>query len=343
MRLFLLAAVVLPFHLLTGAESNVPAVKSVEPPLGYAGTPAPPPDYAQRVNWVLFPAAGTDSAEADLFYVYPTVTADRKNPLMHWEEPQLRDKTRNIALQQCALFDGVARIYAPFCRQLEFFRAMEALRGNRETAAGFRPGEEDVKAAFDYYWNHENRGRRPFFLLGHSQGAMELFALMRDRFQDPAVRERLVAAYLIGMPLTDTMLKAAPHLRFARSACDTGVIVVYNTESADAEPSPFTGAGVLCINPLNWHTDATAAAPEENLGAQLYDWTNGEVRKVPAFCGARIDPERGALIVDPGPGKYDSAALGRGIYHMNDLYFFFENLKKNIADRLAAYRSTASD
>lgn len=159
MRLFLLAAVVLPFYLLTGAESNVPAVKSVDPPLGYAGTPAPPPDYAQRVNWVLFPAAGTDSAEADLFYVYPTVTADRKNPLMHWEEPQLRDKTRNIALQQCALFDGVARIYAPFCRQLEFFRAMEALRGNRETAAGFRPGEEDVKAAFDYYWNHENRGR----------------------------------------------------------------------------------------------------------------------------------------------------------------------------------------
>ena len=39
----------------------------------------------------------------------------------------------------------------------------------------------------------------------------------------------------------------------------------------------------------------------------------------------------------------DSAALGRGIYHMNDLYFFFENLKKNIVDRLAAYRSTASD
>ena len=46
MRLFLLAAVVLPFYLLTGAESNVPAVKSVDPPLGYAGTPAPsrPPE-----------------------------------------------------------------------------------------------------------------------------------------------------------------------------------------------------------------------------------------------------------------------------------------------------------
>ena len=184
MRLFLLAAVVLPFYLLTGAESNVPAVKSVEPPLGYAGTPAPPPDYAQRVNWVLFPAAGTDSAEADLFYVYPTVTADRKNPLMHWEDPQLRDKTRNIALQQCALFDGVARIYAPFCRQLEFFRAMEALRGNRGTAAGFRPGEEDVKAAFDYYWNHENRGRRPFFLLGRGSG----------RFFPAAKRRRLFPA-----------------------------------------------------------------------------------------------------------------------------------------------------
>ncbi len=325
----LLAPALLPFAGSAGPEylTPAPAAETLEAV-----------DYVRPENWVLYPGAEAGEPGADVFYLYPTVTADRGKPLMEWNDSALRDKTRNLAREQTSLFRGTARVYAPFCRQLEFFRSMRALSGDRAMAEGFRPGVRDAEAAFDYYWKYCNRGR-PFFLLGHSQGAMELFELMKSRFKDPAIREKLVAAYLIGMPLTARMLEEAPHLRFARGADDTGVIVTYNTESADAEPSPFTGPGVLCINPLNWRTDAVEAPPAENLGARFYDWKTGSVREIPAFCGARIDPARGALIAAPGPGRYDSRQLGRGVFHMNDLYFFFENLRKNISDRLAAHRA----
>ena len=56
------------------------------------------------------------------------------------------------------------------------------------------------------------------------------------------------------------------------------------------------------------------------------------------WSGAEIRPETGALVVTPEfPGQYDSSLLGAGIFHMNDIYFFYRNLEINARDRVASY------
>ena len=43
---------------------------------------------------------------------------------------------------------------------------------------------------------------RPFILAGHSQGALHALRLLRERVAaKPALRRRLVAAYLVGAPI----------------------------------------------------------------------------------------------------------------------------------------------
>ncbi len=302
-----------------------------------ASAQPPPIDYANAANWVLLPNVDAELKGIDVFYVYPTVVADRENPLMAWTNETLRAKTVRIAQQQTGMFSDFATVIAPYARQLEFYRAMDALRKVPPDYESMRVGADDVRAAFRYYLDHWNAGR-PFVLLGHSQGAMDLFLAMKDDFDDPSVASNFVAAYLIGMAIRPEDIAGFSHLRMASGENDTGVIVTYNSEALLAAPSPFSGPETYGINPLNWRTDGEPASSSLNLGAVFFD-ENGKVSsEVPAFCGATLDTERGALIVEPsGLGLYDAPALlGEGVYHMNDLYFFYRNLGENARTRAAA-------
>jgi hypothetical protein len=313
--------------------------------LGLAGCARPPTqvvaervDYSDSRNWALLPHPDGPRGEVDVFYVYPTVVADRDNALMSWDDEAVREKTRRIARQQVGAVAGEGNVYAPFVRQLEFYRIMEALRGERSPEEAMETGAQDVREAFRHYWEHWNGGR-PFILMGHSQGAMDLFFLLRDEFAEGERARQLVAAYLIGMAIRAEDVEGLGHVRLAQGADDVGGVVSYNSEGASAEPSPFTGAGTYGINPLNWRTDGEAASRTQHLGAVFFDATGGVEREIAEFCGARLDAERGALVVEPSvPGPWDAPEiLGEGVFHMNDVYFFYRNLGENARRRTAAW------
>ncbi|WP_294481177.1 DUF3089 domain-containing protein [uncultured Victivallis sp.] len=296
-------------------------------------------DYAKPENWVMLPDCPAEERKPiDVFYVYPTVFASRKHAVMHWDSEEMRTKTRNIAGQQTGPFLPVGNVYAPFVRQGELHLVLAALAERPGTDAPMEIGFRDTVDAFRYYLKHWNGGR-PFILVGHSQGAYDLLALLKREFKDPALRKKLIAAYLIGCPITDADLAGNPHLKMAEGPIDSGVIVTWNSEAREAAPSLFTGRpGTRCINPLNWRTDAVPAPAAANVGAVFFDGEGRITGEIPAFCGAEIRPETGALVVTPEfPGQYDSSLLGAGIYHMNDIYFFYRNLEINARDRAASY------
>lgn len=235
----------------------------------------------------------------DIFYIYPTVYVSRTHPVMHWDSPKMAAKTRNIALQQTGPFSTLGNVYAPFVRQGELHRALADLAERPGPQRSMRFGFRDTEEAFRYYLEHWNGGRR-LFLVGHSQGAYDLLELLKREFREPALQKKLIAAYLIGCPVTDADLAEAPHLKTAEGPLDFGVIVSWNTEAPEAAPSLFTGRpGTRCINPLNWRTDAVEAPASANIGAVFFDGENRVTGEIPGFCSAKVEPVTGALVAVP--------------------------------------------
>ena len=298
-------------------------------------------DYADPANWVVLPAQSPETLKGvDIFYVYPTIFVSEEQPFMSWESSPLADKARLITRQQTAPFRSVGNIYAPFVRQGELTRVLKGLEVYPIATDNMQLGFRDVQDAFHYYLKHFNGGR-PFILAGHSQGAFALLNLLKREFDNPALEKKLIAAYLFGCPISDADLVEAPHLKLATGERDLGVIVVWNTEAEDAGPSLFTNRpGTRCINPLSWRTDASDAPASMNRGAVFFDDAGNVAREVPNFCNARINPKTGALVVTPSiPGTYDIPLLGKGVYHIYDIYFFFRNIESNAHTRASTYFS----
>ena len=121
------------------------------------------------------------------------------------------------------------------------------------------------------------------------------------------------------------------------------MILSWNTLSADAGDNIFTVPGGYAVNPVSWTADDAPADAADVLGKAYYYVSEKEPAGTfnPALLGAvRIDPERGALIVDlPGDSEYDaSAQMGEGVFHANDLFFFAESVRDNMVLRAAAWR-----
>jgi len=305
-------------------------------------------DYNDPRNWVIPPETlkgkVEDGTEFDLFYVYPTLVSSKEKPLMDHLDPKVRAKTEGFAAAQTvAIFGGKVRVYAPYVRQLEYTRCIgEAVDPARWESGGMRQGIEDTAAAFRFYLRRLRQGR-PFVLLGHSQGAIDLYLLLRNT-PEITPENGFAAAYLPGLPRLTAEKFAADFrgrpIRLARSADDVAVVAVWNTQSPETAESPFTAPGCVGIDPLGWSTSGEAVPAERNAGAYFYDYRTGKGVWKPRFCGARLDPATGALLVElPTMSRYDAKGfMGRGVFHMNDIWFFAGNLRDNAALRVRALR-----
>jgi len=304
------------------------------------------PDYSTDSAWLAKP----ESVEKpiDVFYVYPTIYAGTNPKNMDIFDPALRANAAGLLEAQASVYSKHANLFAPFYRQQSgATQSMVAGNDGKDPFQDplFQTGARDIEQAFEYYLKHLNPDR-PFLIAGHSQGSMALINLMRERFDDEDLQERLVAAYLIGYSVPTKELGDHPWMKPARGETDTGVIISYNTEGLNAGPSPVLYPGrVVLINPLNWKTDATPAGPEANLGAKFFNDATGElIEEIPNFTGAYIDQDKSVLIVEdmktPKSDRIDLVNLGRWserVYHRFDYAFFFNNLSENVRKRIDAY------
>lgn len=300
-------------------------------------------DYGDPRNWV---RCDRDKAGSfDIFYVYPTLFY---NPLpRHMEvnaEPHVRKRLYHYTTEQTDVIAPGARIFTPAVRQLDYTHVALAIcskRGWRSSRA-LAPGVNDTTEAFRYYLKHFNQGR-PYILFGHSQGAMDLYLMMR-RTPELSVKRGFVAAYLIGLPrLTANEIAAdmAPRgIRPASKEDDLGVVIGWNTQLPGANNFIFTARGTYCINPLSWRTDPARVGAEKHRGALVFDHVDYRVRILKNFTSAQIDPNRGALIVRPPMSKrYDTRGFANsGVLHIDDIWFFVTDIRENIELRVRKWR-----
>ncbi len=288
----------------------------------------PAPDYARASDWASLPPEADRTKSADVFFVHPTafffpnawnecLESNRQNPLVDADLA----KTAGVFALTC-------NIFAPRYREANI-KVLSASEQDKSRALGV--AYSDVEKAFDYYMEHFNAGR-PFILAGHSQGSNLLLWLLQRRFGDPKLRERLVASYIIGWSVTPDDLEKYPQLVMSDSPTRTGCIISYNTQAVSPDIS-IAIPGAVGVNPLTMDTTGEAAPKERNLGAVFF--IDGKRIEVPQFTGAQtVD---GALIV-PRPDRTDLVrGAASGFYHPYDYSFFFRNLERNVADRVAAF------
>jgi len=293
-------------------------------------------DYDTSSNWVSKP---TPEKDVDVFYVYPTVSSNETGA-MDIENVDERALAQGIYKAQASVFQASANVFAPYYRQMSTNVDMTGVALATDTEE-FKQGAVDVQDAFEYFVENLNNDR-PFIIAGHSQGTMALIELIKDKFgDDQALRERLVAAYLIGYTITDDDLDKA-NLTAAQSATDIGVVITFNTQSLSSEGGPMLLDGAHCINPLNWRTDGQEADSTENLGAVFFDDATGEfIREVPNYCNAKI-LDNGGLGATIPTQDADTLVFGPynpGVYHRFDYSFWYRNIEKNVEDRIEAYLS----
>ncbi|MBP5586087.1 MAG: DUF3089 domain-containing protein [Lentisphaeria bacterium] len=310
----------------------------------------PPPDYANPASWVR--TGGPDPAppEFEVFYIYPTLFQNKLRPVMDHRFERIRTKADNyIGLTFGLLTDPAhpLKLYAPFVRQADYSTALETDFAADLNGTLLQYGIEDTKTAFEYYMKFFHTPGVPFILVGHSQGASDLYELLRAS-PEITPESGFAAAYLAGLPKkTAKEIErdfAGRGIRLGKGADDTGVILTWNTVAEDAGDNIFTVPGGAVINPVNWKTDDTPADLSDSQDTAYYYVSEKEPAgtfKASLLDGAHADPARGAMVVGlPGDSQYDaSAQMGEGIFHSNDIFFFAGFLRENMVRRAAAWRA----
>jgi hypothetical protein len=327
-------------------------------------TPPAPPDYTRPSAWSALPglrdladtvppsspALEQSQAPVDVFYLHPTtyVGGEWNGPV---DDATLNDATDRVAtLLQASAFNACCAIYAPRYRQAN----MTALtRQGDDGLAAMELAYQDVAAAFRYWRETYNRGR-PFILVAHSQGTVYARRLLREAVSGTPVREQLVAAYLIGIPMAEGALRQAlPDIPFCASPEQTGCLISWNARGAGyteriqvrdfVTDAAFASSPSLCVNPLTWRHDTAPAPPERNEGAVFLETNPPQVR--PGLTGAQCkDGKLEVLIRGDMPRDFMSRlldhTLGEGNYHPVEFQLFYMSIRRNASERVAAFLRT---
>ena len=283
------------------------------------------PDYSDSRMWTIVRNDANGSG-ADVFYIPSTWEYDwnkSEGIVCHYADPSREDHRADMSIEIDKVAEYMAEgnnFYSPYYRHI----TLDSWATLNEDTINRRYHDVafvDVRRAFDMYVEKENNGR-PFILAGFSQGGKSVVELLK--VMDESTRNRMVAAYVLGYKVTPEDVEAQPYIKAAEGETDTGVVICYNSVSDVKYVKPVVSApNIMCINPVNWKTDATPAILNDTITVTLA-------------------PEYKVLVVNGFDGSYLPNILGIlnvGDYHGIEPWAYSECLRKNFRQRINKYRS----
>lgn len=300
------------------------------------------PDYSQEQFWIALPGRNDigdtiprgcptqenqANAPADVFYVHPTVYAGGAPWNADLRNKRINKKCDECVMYQATPFNNCARIYAPRYRQAHL---KSFTRNNPMGKVALDTAYADVKNAFEYFLANYNQGR-PIILVGHSQGAHHVARLLEDFFDGKPLKQKLIAAYAIGMDIKADRFKEIPA---CDSASHTGCFIVWNSVLWGQDTvGPYKRfRGVTCVNPLTWTRDSAVSEKADHLGAVPFKFKTVQ----PHMLRTKI---HGTLLWI----EFTDPSLKKGFYHLgtnyhvSDINLFYMNIRENAELRVNSF------
>jgi hypothetical protein len=299
-------------------------------------------------NPALWTPAGYKPAakpEAVVFFIHPTSFLERSRWNAPLDNKEANDRAALFLRGQASAFNEIGAVWAPRYRQATF-GAFLTTQANAAKALDLAYG--DVAAAFDVFV--AQAGDRPIILAGHSQGALHLLRLLREKVAGTPLAKRVVAAYVVGWPVSRSVDLPALGLPECRSADQAGCILSWQSFAEPADPAlvldaynasssidgkPRRGTPMICTNPLTGTPDAAAPATA-NFGTLVPSADFATATLVAKQVPARCDP-RGLLLIGDPPALGGYVLPGNN-YHVYDYSLFWANVRADAARRLASFK-----
>lgn len=321
-----------------------PGVYKVTDKFESVSTP-PVPDYTKASHWAALPdkrdaadslPKGIDLkdkqaiADADVFFIYPTIFTGEPANNYRWnadvnDEKLNKEIQSSTILNQASVFNGSCKVYAPYYRQAHLYAFYTTDQTEAKKALDL--AYLDVKAAFDVYLNQFNNGR-PIVIASHSQGSYHAERLLKDYFDGKPLREKLVAAYLIGRAVKPD---AFTTIRPSEKPDEVGVWSSWNTFAKKHYPKNYERyfKEAQSTNPLLWNSSETFASKELNKGGVGPKFTY-----YPQLADAQN--HAGMLWINK-PYIKGRAFIRTKRWHYADINLFYMNIRENVELRIQRY------
>ena len=296
------------------------------------------PDYSLESNWSALPFRidapdvlpkkeewiSDSLKDVDVFYVHPTIY--QKGPLWNasLDMKKINKRVDKYPVRlQASVFNSVCRVYAPRYRQAVvsvFYEQTED--GNKALDLAY----SDVKKAFNYFLEHHSKGR-PFIIAGHSQGTLHTRELLKEMIDTTDLRDRLVAAYIIGFTVNNEMYR---NLKMCENAFETGCFITYMSYKDGYRPSGEFFMNTESVNPLTWTTDTTEVRIPDYSGTVVLNLK--KIRTKP--MSVRIADIGGKVLwVDT---KAPWFRMAKNL-HVADYGLFWKDIRRNVELRVKEF------
>lgn len=316
-------------------------IQIVSTPYDANAHPAPP-DYSKSEHWASLPGKkdAADSvplnsslhdkqstAQADVFFVYPTIYTGKLQARYPWNADLnnvelTKDIQRSSILNQASIFNGSCRVYAPYYRQAHLYSFYTTDKEDASLALNL--AYEDVKSAFQFYLDHYNQGR-PIVIASHSQGSYHTMRLLQDFFDGKPLGKQLVIAYLVGRAISRDAFET---IKPSKAPEEIGVWASWNTFSRDYKPATYDSyyREALSTNPLLWNSSEEFASKELNSGGVGLKFT-----MVPHLADAQ---NHANLLWINKPYVKGRGLLRTKVWHRADMNLFYNSIRNNVALRI---------
>lgn len=318
------------------------------------------PDYTRPESWLCIPPARviqdsrypcgwqpSQEAPYDLkpsvqtFYIHPTTYLERDRwnaPLQADSETEFRNDL--FAETQASAFAGLGQVWAPRYRQAAYGAF---LLDSKDAEAALDFAYRDVSAAFDEFLK-ETPKDAPIILAAHSQGALHLERLLREKVAGKPIAKRIVAAYVVGWPISTTADLQALGLPACTAADQSRCILSWMTfgDPPNAnfifdqwtKTKGFNGTerkqtDTLCVNPI---TGTQNGAAQKGVGGIIVPSADQRSPTM-SYDAVLAGCDRGLLILDSRLPALGPFVLPGNNYHAYDYALFWGAIRQDATRR----------